>query len=74
MLPGERTYLFSMGSQAGNSHLHWHVARIPQGVPYEQQQFEALKFENGVLMATATENGDLAARLRVAIAARDPLD
>ncbi|MFJ9448371.1 HIT family protein [Kitasatospora sp. NPDC101235] len=35
VLGGERTYLFSLGSQAGNSHLHWHIARLPLGVPYE---------------------------------------
>jgi hypothetical protein len=59
-----------MGSQAGNAHLHWHIARLPEGVPYEQQQFEALKLENGVLMPTAAESAELAARLRAAIAAR----
>ncbi|WP_236655469.1 HIT family protein [Streptacidiphilus carbonis] len=74
VLPGERTYLFSMGSQAGNAHLHWHIARLPEGVPYEQQLFEALKFENGVLMPTAAESADLAARLRAAIAARAATD
>lgn len=74
VVPGERTYLFSMGSQTGNSHLHWHVARIPAGVPYEEQQFEAMKFEAGVVAYTDRERADLADRLRAAIAARSLLD
>lgn len=67
---GERTYLFSLGSQAGNSHLHWHIARLPEGVPHEQQQFEALAFSNGVLAYAPAERAALADRLRAAIADR----
>jgi histidine triad (HIT) family protein len=74
VLGSERTYVFSMGSQAGNSHLHWHIACLPAGVPYEQQQFEALRFENGVLMPTEAQTADLADRLRTAIAARAALN
>ncbi|MQS16174.1 HIT domain-containing protein [Streptomyces kaniharaensis] len=70
VLGGERTYLFSLGSQAGNSHLHWHIARLPHGVPYEQQQFEALAFTNGHLAYTPAERAELADRLRQAITAR----
>ncbi|MFJ8039295.1 HIT family protein [Kitasatospora sp. NPDC096147] len=70
VLGGERTYLFSLGSQDGNSHLHWHIARLPHGVPYERQQFEALGFENGVLAYTHDERAALAERLRSAVAAR----
>ncbi|MER8100865.1 HIT family protein [Kitasatospora sp. NPDC094016] len=70
VLGGERTYLFSLGSQDGNSHLHWHIARLPHGIPYEQQQFDALAFTNGVLTYTSTERTDLADRLRQAVAAR----
>ncbi|MGK4586224.1 HIT family protein [Kitasatospora sp. HPMI-4] len=70
VLDGERTYLFSLGSQTGNSHLHWHIARLPHGIPYEQQQFEALAFGNGVLAYTPDERADLADRLRLAVAAR----
>ena len=25
-----------------NAHVHWHVAPLPPGVPYEQQQFRAV--------------------------------
>ncbi|MCL2551596.1 MAG: HIT family protein, partial [Actinomycetia bacterium] len=27
----ERTYLYSLGSQTGNAHLHWHIAALPPG-------------------------------------------
>ena len=48
-VPTERMYLLSLGSQQGNAHLHWHIAPLPAGVPYHQQQFYALMSENGVL-------------------------
>jgi len=48
-VPAERMYLLSLGSQQGNAHLHFHIAPLPPGVPYEQQQFYALMAENGVL-------------------------
>src|SRR5882757_3633541 len=28
-VPTERTYLLSLGSQQGNSHVHWHIAPLP---------------------------------------------
>jgi histidine triad (HIT) family protein len=63
----ERTYLLSLGSQQGNSHLHWHIAPLPVGVPYHQQQCHALMVENGVLNVTPAEIADVAQRIRVAI-------
>ena len=30
-LPTERLYIFSLGSQSGNRHVHWHVAPLPPG-------------------------------------------
>ncbi|MFD4974588.1 HIT family protein [Streptomyces sp. NPDC058424] len=69
----ERTYLYSLGSQRGNAHLHWHIAALPAGVPYEQQQFHALMTENGVLPVAPQEAAETAARLRAAIAARGVL-
>ncbi|QVQ53517.1 HIT family protein [Spiractinospora alimapuensis] len=60
----ERTYLLSLGSQQGNAHLHWHVAGLPPGVPYAEQQFHALMSENGVLSVPADHATALAARLR----------
>ncbi|WP_314174679.1 HIT family protein [Streptomyces winkii] len=66
----ERTYLLSLGSRQGNAHLHWHIAGLPEGVPYRQQQFHALMTENGVLPRSPEESAALAARLRDACAAR----
>ncbi|MER5255663.1 HIT family protein [Streptomyces sp. NPDC002855] len=68
VLGAERTYLYSLGSQDGNSHLHWHVAALPPGVPYEEQQFHVLMSENGVLDVAPDAMAGMAARLRDAIA------
>ncbi|MEU7144127.1 HIT family protein [Nocardia sp. NPDC046473] len=67
VLPVERTYLLTLGSQQGNSHLHWHVAPLPPGVPYREQQFYALMGENGVLPWTPEQAESLAERLRRAL-------
>ncbi|MEV4298835.1 HIT family protein [Microbispora rosea] len=67
VVPSERTYLFSLGSQQGNAHLHWHVAPLPPGTPYEQQQYHALMTENGVIPWSAQQAVELAARLRTAL-------
>ncbi|MGY0058305.1 hypothetical protein ACWY4P_17420 [Streptomyces sp. LZ34] len=66
----ERTYLYSLGSQQGNAHLHWHIAGLPPDTPYEQQQFASLMTENGVLAMDPEEASDMAARIRDRIAAR----
>jgi diadenosine tetraphosphate (Ap4A) HIT family hydrolase len=58
----ERIYLLSLGSDQGNAHVHWHIAPLPLGTPYEQQQFEALRAENGIL--------DIPDEVQVAFAAR----
>ncbi|MYW63109.1 HIT domain-containing protein [Streptomyces sp. SID8379] len=60
----ERTYLLSLGSRQGNAHLHWHIAALPPGVPYQRQQYHALMAENGVLVMSGEERADVAARLR----------
>ncbi|MEV7242756.1 HIT family protein [Streptomyces sp. NPDC093248] len=65
----ERTYLLSLGSQQGNAHVHWHIAGLPPGVPYERQQFHALMTENGVLAPAPEQSADMAKRLRTSIAA-----
>jgi len=41
-LPTERVYILSLGSQQGNRHVHWHIAPLPPGVPYDEQQYAAL--------------------------------
>lgn len=69
VLPCERLYICSLGSQQGNRHVHWHVAALPPGVPFEDQQFEALSMERGVLPITDGEMADLARQ----IAAQLPL-
>ncbi|MFF2847919.1 HIT family protein [Streptomyces sp. NPDC058001] len=68
--PTERMYLYSLGSMQGNAHLHWHIAALPPGVPYEQQQFHQLMTENGVLSFSAEEAAAAATRLRAALASR----
>lgn len=66
----ERTYVYSLGSQQGNAHLHWHIAGLPPGTPYAEQQFHALMTENGVLAVPPEEAAAMAVRLRAALAAR----
>ncbi|GAA3753494.1 HIT family protein [Micromonospora maritima] len=65
----ERTYLLSLGSAAGNAHVHWHVAPLPPGVPYERQQYHALMAEHGVVRQTPEQVADLGVRIRAALAA-----
>lgn len=67
LLEPERIYILSLGSQAANSHVHWHVAPLPKGVPREQQQFYALMHENGVIETTPDEVADFAEKLRNAM-------
>jgi histidine triad (HIT) family protein/ATP adenylyltransferase len=69
-LPTERVYLMSLGSRQGNAHVHWHVAALPPGVPYERQQFHAVMAENGVLAVAREEQAKLAARVRSALQER----
>jgi histidine triad (HIT) family protein len=67
-VPTERIYILSLGSQQGNAHVHWHVAALPAGVPYEDQQFRALMAEtNGVLEMTGDEQAGLAEAIRSAM-------
>ncbi|MEV4510760.1 HIT family protein [Dactylosporangium sp. NPDC049525] len=69
VLQPERTYVLSLGSMQGNAHVHWHVAPLPPGVPYERQQYHALMAEHGVLPQTPQQRTDLATRIRAALAA-----
>ncbi|WP_412741914.1 HIT family protein [Krasilnikovia sp. MM14-A1004] len=69
VLPTERTYLLSLGSMQGNAHVHWHIAPLPPGVAYEQQQHYALMAENGILRHTANEVAELGAAIRAALSA-----
>jgi diadenosine tetraphosphate (Ap4A) HIT family hydrolase len=67
-LPVERVYVLSLGSAAGNAHVHWHVVPLPPGVPYDEQQFPAVMAENGLIQLDAIAASELAARLRRSMA------
>jgi ATP adenylyltransferase len=60
----ERVYILSLGSQQGNRHVHWHIAPLPYGVPFKQQQLEALMVKNGVMDIPESEMAELALRIR----------
>jgi diadenosine tetraphosphate (Ap4A) HIT family hydrolase len=64
VVPTERMYSLSLGSQQGNAHLHWHVAPLPPGVPYDQQQYYALMQENGILDVDDSTQATLAEAIR----------
>jgi diadenosine tetraphosphate (Ap4A) HIT family hydrolase len=63
-VPTERMYSVSLGSQQANAHVHWHLAPLPPGVPYEQQEFYALRKENGIINATDAAQAELASAIR----------
>ena len=67
VVPTERLYILSLGSRQGNAHVHWHLAPLPPGVPYAEQQLEALQFAAGVLDLSSAEMAALAARIRAAL-------
>ncbi len=64
----ERVYILSLGSQQGNKHVHWHIVPLTPGVPFEKQQLEALRIENGFLQFSHDELATLTAQLREALA------
>jgi diadenosine tetraphosphate (Ap4A) HIT family hydrolase len=64
VVPTERLYVLSLGSQQANRHVHWHVAPLPPGVPYERQQLVAMGWENGVLGTTGESQRALAQAIR----------
>ena len=68
-MPVERTYIYTLGSQQGNSHLHWHIAGLPPGVPYHEQQFAALMSGDGVLTGPGYDTVAIARRIRAAVEA-----
>jgi diadenosine tetraphosphate (Ap4A) HIT family hydrolase len=69
VVPSERLYILSLGSQQGNRHVHWHVAPLPPGVPYREQQLAALAMSSGVLRITADETLQLARDIRTRLLA-----
>lgn len=63
-VPTERLYILTLGSQQGNRHVHWHIAPLPPGVPYMEQQLAALSIEKGFLKLSTEEMSQLAERIR----------
>jgi hypothetical protein len=57
-------YILSLGSQQGNRHVHWHIATLPFGVPFKDQQLEALTVQNGILDISDNEMEKLAGQIR----------
>jgi ATP adenylyltransferase len=72
VVPTERVYLLSLGSQQGNSHVHWHVAPLPPGVPFIEQQLEALHVTDRVLDLSGKEMTGLASQIRSAMVQIEP--
>ncbi len=64
LVPTERIYILTLGSQQGNRHVHWHLAPLPPGIPYEQQQTAALDLSRGILALSDEEMTSLAQALR----------
>jgi diadenosine tetraphosphate (Ap4A) HIT family hydrolase len=42
VVPTERLYVLSFGSNQGLEHVHWHLAPLPAGTQFDSQQFEAI--------------------------------
>lgn len=59
----ERMYVYTFGSNQGNSHVHWHVVPLPPGVPYEDQQGAWATRRRGVLDIPRKEMAALAERI-----------
>lgn len=60
----ERVYVLSLGSQQGNRHVHWHIAPLPYGVPFKQQQLGCLRIEDGFLEMPDHKIAELAEHIR----------
>ncbi len=60
----ERMYIFTFGSNQGNAHVHWHVAPLPPGTPYEAQQGAAVSWKKGVLKIPEDEMIGVTTRIR----------
>jgi diadenosine tetraphosphate (Ap4A) HIT family hydrolase len=64
----ERLYVYSFGSMQGVAHVHWHLAPLPPGVPFHEQQFAAVD-KPEYLEIPNPELHDLARRIGAAMAA-----
>jgi len=68
----ERLYVLSLGSQQGNRHVHWHLAPLPPGVPYADQQLAALSLSRGILSIERQEARELADQIRERLLLEEP--
>jgi diadenosine tetraphosphate (Ap4A) HIT family hydrolase len=59
----ERMYIYTFGSNQGNSHVHWHVVPLPPGIPYEEQQGNWIRWSKGVLEIPPEEMAALTERI-----------
>lgn len=66
VVPTERLYVLSLGSAQGNRHVHWHLAPLPPGVPFEEQQLAVLHTDT-VIAVSDEKLAELAARVREAL-------
>ena len=69
VVPTERLYILSLGSQQGNRHVHWHLAPLPPGVPYHEQQLAAVTMSRGILQIERDDALALAASIRAHLTA-----
>jgi diadenosine tetraphosphate (Ap4A) HIT family hydrolase len=67
VVPTERLYVLSLGSQQANRHIHWHVAPLPPGVPYAEQQLSALSMNRGLLPIPPAQMRQLTAQIRACL-------
>jgi diadenosine tetraphosphate (Ap4A) HIT family hydrolase len=65
VVPTERLYVLSLGSQDGNRHVHWHLVPLPPGVPFEEQQLRFIDTRE-TLVIPPHEGEQLAEALRAA--------
>jgi diadenosine tetraphosphate (Ap4A) HIT family hydrolase len=72
VVPTERLYILTLGSQQGNRHVHWHLAPLPPGIPYGLQQTAALDLSRGVLAIADEEIASLARSIRQAMERLSP--
>ena len=64
---GERLYVFSFGSREGVAQVHWHLAVLPSGVPFAEQQHHAVMLEHGYVEYSDSDKQALADRIRRAL-------
>lgn len=59
---GSSPNMFSFGSMQGLAHVHWHLAPLPPGIPFREQQVAAVGKLEYLVLAEA-ERDELAARV-----------